>query len=235
MNLILFERREAEYILSAGDSRLEHVRGVLRAKVGDVFDIGVVNGPLGKGRVVGMEPLTLAASWLERPQLPVPVHLLVGMSRPATMRKVLQTVSTLGVRALYFPVCQRTDPAYARASLWRPEQLRADLQIGAEQAFDTYLPEVRHGLSLAETLALLPTTRRRIGLDLYEARGRMQVGDSGDAEEAVCVAIGPERGWGRGDREVLRANGFELRQLPGRVMRVETAVVAALALVLAAR
>jgi RsmE family RNA methyltransferase len=44
------------------------------------------------------------------------------------------------------------------------------------------------------------------------------------------LAIGPERGWGPRDRDGLRAAGFALAHLGPRVLRSETAVVAALAI-----
>ena len=47
---------------------------------------------------------------------------------------------------------------------------------------------------------------------------------------SLVMALGPERGWGPADREALRAAGFTLVHLGTRVLRVETAVVAALAI-----
>jgi RsmE family RNA methyltransferase len=41
------------------------------------------------------------------------------------------------------------------------------------------------------------------------------------------LAIGPERGWSTQERDFLRANGFSLCHMGQRVLRVETAVVAA--------
>jgi RsmE family RNA methyltransferase len=45
------------------------------------------------------------------------------------------------------------------------------------------------------------------------------------------LALGPERGWGPADRAALRAYGFTLVHLGPRVLRSETAVIAALTLV----
>jgi len=45
------------------------------------------------------------------------------------------------------------------------------------------------------------------------------------------VAIGPERGWSARERDLLRARGFELVHLGPRVLRTETACVAAVAVV----
>ena len=47
----------------------------------------------------------------------------------------------------------------------------------------------------------------------------------------AVLAFGPERGWSDRDRAMLRANDFALVHLGTRVLRTETAVVAAIALV----
>ena len=46
---------------------------------------------------------------------------------------------------------------------------------------------------------------------------------------ACTVAIGPEGGWSPRDREQLRAAGFEGLRLGPRVLRTETAGIAAIA------
>ncbi len=43
----------------------------------------------------------------------------------------------------------------------------------------------------------------------------------------LALAFGPERGWSGPERALLRAAGFELAHLGPRVLRTETAVVAA--------
>jgi RsmE family RNA methyltransferase len=76
-------------------------------------------------------------------------------------------------------------------------------------------------------IASLPTGCTRIALDNYEASGRMvPVG----AARPLALAFGPERGWSAGERDILRANGFVLAHLGGRVLRSETAVVAAISI-----
>ncbi|HEY1848006.1 MAG TPA: RsmE family RNA methyltransferase, partial [Opitutaceae bacterium] len=46
----------------------------------------------------------------------------------------------------------------------------------------------------------------------------------------LALAFGPERGWSGAERDLLRARGFTLAHLGTRVLRTETAVVAALAI-----
>jgi len=55
------------------------------------------------------------------------------------------------------------------------------------------------------------------------------------AVDPLVLALGPERGWGPADRAALRSAGFTLCSLGTRVLRLETAVTAALALALHSR
>ncbi len=230
MNRILFDTRSTDYRLSPGDPRLEHARGVLRVGAGDVLDIGVVNGPAGRGTVTRVSPhgVDLAAEWGDTLPPPPDVCLLVGMPRPQTARKILFEATTLGVRALHFFTSRKSDPAYTRSSLWSSGEWRAHLIRGAEQAFDTRIPEVTYGRTLAETVAPLPGAVPRLALDVYE--GNAPLRDACPAPPLI-LAVGPERGWAAADRSALRAVGFRLVHLGPRVLRVETAALAALALV----
>ena len=68
----------------------------------------------------------------------------------------------------------------------------------------------------------------RLALDNYEAgRGLAAV----VPVSPVTLAIGPERGWSAGERDLLRGRGFEMVHLGSRVLRTETACVAAVAIV----
>ena len=144
MNRILFETQEPTYKLDTKDPRFEHVRGVLRMRTGDSFDVGAVDGPVGKATIEALDAreLRVSVEWGSRPPLPPPVHLLLGMCRPATARKILSTTPTLGVRELMFTGTSRSDHAYAKAGLWTSHEWRSRLVEGVEQAFDTYLPPV---------------------------------------------------------------------------------------------
>lgn len=55
---------------------------------------------------------------------------------------------------------------------------------------------------------------------------------AGSPPSPIVLALGPERGWGPADRAALRAAGFTLCSLGPRVLRLETAAVAALSLAL---
>jgi RsmE family RNA methyltransferase len=233
MNLILLESATRQQELSARDKRFDHIRGVLRMRVGDAFVVGLPNGPMGKATVTALtgDALHFEVEWGDRPQLPPPVTLLLGMCRPAAARRILQTLPTLGIRRLVMFNAGRSDRAYARSSLWTSGEWNTYLLEGVEQACDTYVPVVDVYESLDDALGSLEPKSTRIALDVYAEAGWPR--ETANLDRAACLAIGPERGWNQHDRAALASAEFEtVRLLKGRVMRCETAVTVGLTLLL---
>jgi 16S rRNA (uracil1498-N3)-methyltransferase len=239
VNIILFESSETDRPLPRSDPRAVHLLDVLRRSEGDNFDAGLIDGPRGKGTLVaiGTEALTLSFAW-GAPSPPLaPLTIIIGLPRPQTARKILQEATTLGVTAMHFVATEKSEASYAHSTLWSSGEWRRHLIAGAEQAFDTRLPQTTWGRSLAEIVAALPPTATRLALDHYEAASPLSgchlIDDNQTGATTVdaVLAFGPERGWAARDRALLRANGFALVHLGTRVLRTETAVVAAVALV----
>jgi RsmE family RNA methyltransferase len=229
LNIILFESGELGAALPASDPRAIHLVRVLRRGPGDRFDAGVVNGPRGKGTVIlaGSEGLTFAFEPGETPPPLDPIHLVVALPRPQTARKILTGAAALGVASIRFFRSEKGEPGYASSTLWRGPEWRRLLLDGTAQAFDTRLPEVAHFLDLSGAIGALPAGCRSMALDNYEAPARLR--PAADLS-AVALAFGPERGWSAGERGLLRSAGFSLVHLGPRVLRTETAVVAAVAI-----
>ena len=99
---------------------------------------------------------------------------------------------------------------------------------GAQQAFSTRLPIVTFDRDLPGTVAAWDANVTRLALDNYESPERL---GAIDVTTPVVLALGPERGWSAGERDMLRAAGFRFVHVGERVLRVETAAVAAVSLV----
>ncbi|AWI09366.1 16S rRNA (uracil(1498)-N(3))-methyltransferase [Ereboglobus luteus] len=251
MNLILFTpddfstaSRDA-VTLAKNDARAAHIIGVLRRRPGDTFDAGLVNGPRGKGTLSGIASdgaISLAFAWdkTEPPPLP-PVTLVIGLPRPQTARKILNEATALGVSEMHFATTARGEPSYAQSTLWTTGEYRRHLEAGAAQAFCTRIPRIEFSNTLDETLASLARDRpsaRRVALDNYESPASLgELLSSHSAPRApnseFILALGSERGWTADERDRLRAAHFAFAHLGPRVLRLETAIVSAVALALA--
>ena len=238
MNLLLFEPAEIDRPLPRTDARAQHLLEILHRREGDSFDAGLVDGPRGKGTLVALaaDALTLRFEWGNPPPPLAPITLILGLPRPQTARKILHDATTLGVTALHFVTAEKGEPGYAQSPLWHTGEWRRHLLAGAAQAFCTRLPSVTYGQPLADALAALPAGGTRLALDNYEATASLGDAVTGDSTAPeIVLALGPERGWSARDRDTLRAAGFTLVHLGQRVLRLETAVVAATAIVKAQR
>ena len=235
VNLILFTPEEIARPLPLDDRRAVHLLQVLRRREGETFDAGLVDGPRGKGTVVaiGPEALTLSFAWAAEPPPPDPITLIVGLPRPQTARDILRDATALGVAAIHFVVTGKGERSYAGSTLWSTDEWRRHLLAGAEQAFDTRLPEVTHGRPLAEVLGALPPAPVRLALDNYGAAGPLSAQPL--PAGAIALAFGPERGWSNPERATLRSAGVSFGHLGSRVLRLETAITAALAVIKAKR
>lgn len=231
MNLILFETNETHSPLARSDSRASHILDVLRRKVGDTVDTGMVGGPRGKATVTAITPQSVELSFAWEPKSPpplAPITLVVGLPRPQTVRKLLHCATELGVAAVHFVRTEKSEPSYAQSSLWTSGEWRRHLLDAAQQAFDTHLPDISHGRKLDEALTSLEKNPVRLALDNYESPSQLS---AATIAAPVALALGPERGWSAADRMTLRAHGFAFVHLGPRVLRTETACIAALTLV----
>jgi 16S rRNA (uracil1498-N3)-methyltransferase len=108
-------------------------------------------------------------------------------------------------------------------------KVRARMAGALAQCEGAWLPAVHAAASPAEAIAAVPDEGVRLLLDVDGAplAGRALT-------PPVTVAVGPEGGLDRAERDRLAAGGFTPVALPGNVLRFETAGVTGLALVLAA-
>jgi len=233
MNLILFDEPFESIRFEASDPRADHLRRVLRVEPGSLVYLGFVNGPRVRAEVTELEAdgaMLLQVVGSEPSPDPLPIQLLVGMVRPHTAQRVLFEAASLGVAGLHFFPADRSEPDYAKSSLWSTDKWRDRLKLGAEQAFTTHLPEVVHHADLQSVIECHSGADGRICLDNYEADG--PPGAVVPPEATTCaIAIGVERGWSPAERDLFRDNAWKIAHLGPHVLRTETACATAIAAV----
>lgn len=237
MNIILFDKDEVDSPLRRDDQRVVHVLEVLRRKIGDSTDVGLVDGPRGKAilKTLSDKEVTFDFVWGEEPEALLPIDLIVGLSRPQTCRKILQEATSLGVRRVFFTATDRGEASYATSKLWTTGEWKNLVRAGVEQAFSTRFPKVQFGLGLADAIESTGAADTRVSLDNYEsAVGLLEAVGSKQPANTIVLAVGSERGWSSEERNLFRQNSFILAHLGERPLRTETATIAAISVVSAA-
>ncbi|MGE6995034.1 16S rRNA (uracil(1498)-N(3))-methyltransferase [Pseudomonas sp. NPDC047961] len=232
MNLLLLEAVDfvAADRVVLRDRRLTHLHEVHRAEAGECLRVGLLGGQMGQGQLLRLDA-TEAELRIELQQTPpakLPVTLLLALPRPKMLRRVLQTVASMGVPKLVLLNSYRVEKSFWQTPFLEPQAIREQLLLGLEQARDTVLPEV-----IIEK-RFKPFVEDR--LPQLAAGTRGLVGHPGDypdcpraLSEPVTLAIGPEGGWIPYEVEKLTEAGLQPVQLGDRILRVETAVSALLA------
>ncbi|MCC6076340.1 16S rRNA (uracil(1498)-N(3))-methyltransferase [Pseudomonas sp. GCM10022188] len=233
MNLLLLEDGDfvAEGRALLRGRRLKHLHEVHRAESGDSLRVGRLGGRMGEGRILRLEAneAEIAVETLDQsPPAKLPLTLLLALPRPKMLKRVLQTVASMGVPRLVLLNSYRVEKSFWQTPFLTPEAIREQLILGLEQARDTVLPEVviekRFKPFVEDRLPALADGT--LGL----------VGHPGAwppcpraVDGAVTLAIGPEGGWIPYEVDKLQEAGLAPVQLGERILRVETAVTALLA------
>lgn len=220
------------------DERAEHIRNVLGCGVGDTIEVGLLNGSLGKGIIESIDSSGVVIRFDPKTGVAVidgcVVDLICALPRPQTLKRVLETAATMGVRRIHLINSKRVEKCYFSASVMDAETIHSHLIKGLCQGRRTLLPEVsvhrRFKVFFNETLGELESAEkfpaRKLLPDLDTDNYLSACND--DRPKRVLIAIGPEGGWI--DREVddMSEKGFERFRLGQAPLRVENAVVAAL-------
>ena len=230
--------------LSPGDVRSVHLKKILKAEEGTSFEAGIINGSRGSATITGISEEGISLSFTPETESSKlhPLTLILGLSRPPTVKKVLKEATALGIRRFILCGTENGERSYIQSSALQPENIRSILVEGAQQAVCTRLPETRieHSLKCAidslsaelpeKTLIALDNVEATVSLSDFWRENRKKQTHNPAAE--TILAVGSERGWTNRERERLRDAGFTLCGLGTRVLRTETASIAGSALCL---
>lgn len=155
------------------------------------------------------------------------VTLLQGLAKGDKPEQVARAAVALGARRVIFV---RTERSVAGAEL-RGDRLRAVMLDTARQCGRADLPEVGGLIELGA--ALQASDGLGLLLDPNAEQSLVEVLRSLGSAHPLALAVGPEGGFGSGERQALLEAGFQPVRLSSYVLRTELAAVAALAVVAA--
>ena len=227
MNLILLDKEDfvAQNQVRLSGRRLDHILNIQRAKSGDKLRVGEINGLLGTGEIIRLsgDELEMKVQLDQQPPEPLPITLLLALPRPKMLKRVLQSVSSLGVKKIYLINSYRVEKSFWGSPLLHRENLREQLILGLEQARDTILPEV-HLCSRFKPFVEdeLPDIAKET--TAYVAHPGAESHCPSTPMQRSTLAVGPEGGFIPYEIEKLHQCGFLPISLGERILRVETAV-----------
>lgn len=213
------------------DASAAHLVRVLRLQAGDTCVVFDGRGHEADAQLVAIDKrgasVRIDAVRAPSNESPLRITLLQGVARGEKMDLILQKGTELGVAAFVPVFSDRSEVKLdsARATK-RLEHWRGVVTSACEQSGRAVLPKVLAPQPLANAMgALVEVTRVLLDpLASMNCRTALNV-DQRD----VVLAVGPEGGWSPQDHALLASHGFVGVRLGPRILRTETAGLAAIA------
>ncbi|NQT64321.1 MAG: 16S rRNA (uracil(1498)-N(3))-methyltransferase [Candidatus Marinimicrobia bacterium] len=231
MNLILLNPNDfiAEDRVRLRGRRFNHISTIHRAEPDSQLRVGLLNGKTGNGLITQIEPdfIELTVMLTQPPPEKLPVTLLLALPRPKMLKRVMQSVTSLGVKQIYLINSYRVEKSFWSSPLLQSDNLHEQLLLGLEQARDTILPEVHLRQRFKpfvedELPELCEGTKALVAHPASEKNALLE------PNQPTTLAIGPEGGFIPYEVDKLAACGFTPFSFGERILRVETAVPAIL-------
>jgi 16S rRNA (uracil1498-N3)-methyltransferase len=211
-----------------GDQAL-HLARVLRAEPGQIFDV-VANGFLHRAEIVSVAPERVDFVLHEELEsdAALPLHLYLAVFKFDHLEWAIEKATELGVAKITPVLARRTEKHLAQASAKRVERWRRIAHEASQQSRRTSVPEIADPAPLKAALSqeaspvriLLSETEQSVTLSsaLSSAGGN------------TALAIGPEGGWAPEEMLLFSSHGWTHVTLGPRILRAETAAIAAIAI-----
>lgn len=214
----------------AASEHFNYLINVLRMQAGD--EVLVFNGRDGEWKARLVQPsrkkLVLEAVEQTRPQSPLPdLHYLFAPLKVGRLDYIVQKAVEMGAGLLQ-PVMTQ----HVQGKITSLERLQANAIEAAEQCGVLAVPNVAAPVKLKDLLEGWPADRRIIFCDEGEESHNPLPILSAVKERQLALLIGPEGGFSEEERQLLRSLPFVTAiPLGPRILRADTAAVAALAVV----
>ena len=223
--------------VDAGGTAAAHMTRVLRLVAGDRVTVFNGDGNDYPARIAAIRGSRVDIEVLEqrqaRPESPLALRLVQGIARAERMDLIVQKATELGVVAIQPVMTARSVVRLdAKTTERRLAHWRGIVIAACEQCGRARLPAVAVPLPLSEWLAqpALESVRRlQLAVDAPESLGSAAAGAG-----SIELLIGPEGGLDESEQKSAASAGYRSCSIGPRVLRTETAALAALALLQAA-
>ena len=228
MNLLLLNNKQiAGNRATVSGRQLQHLLTVHDLGVGDSLRVGEINGLMGTAVITEIDnhSASLELQLDIPPPSPLPLTLVLALPRPKMLRRILQTVASMGIKRICLIHSARVEKSFWQTAFLSPEAVQEQLILGLEQAKDTLLPNItQHRL-------FKPFVEDQLSNVINNSRAIVAHPSAPQPcpiaiQQPTTLIVGPEGGFIPYEIEKLVELGVEPVTIGSRILRVETAVPA---------
>jgi len=216
-----------------------HLARVLRAQPGQLFDV-VANGFLHRAEIISVTDQKVLFTLHEELQADaaLPIHLLLAVYKFDRFEWAIEKATELGVARITPILARRTEKHLALAAPKRAERWRRIALESAKQSRRTDVPEIADPTPLPAALSresaplriLLSEAEQSLTLAAALSVALNEQRTTYNVQQPLALAIGPEGGWTQEEISLFTQHNWTHVTLGPRILRAETAAIAALAI-----
>jgi 16S rRNA (uracil1498-N3)-methyltransferase len=218
-------------------TQAEHMARVLRAQPGMEAHV-VAGGHVFHAEVAAVTPQEVRFNLISEIESDpaLPITLAISIFKFDHMEWGIEKATELGVAAIAPVIARRTEKHLAQAAEKRVERWRRIALEAAQQSRRSDVPVIYEPVPLAQHVRALSQATRIVLAEQERTTTLRSI-----VEEALNtarnqmptleLAFGPEGGWAPDEEALFDANGWRAASLGPRILRAETAAIAALAVV----
>ncbi len=218
-----------------GDQAL-HLARVLRAEPGQVYDV-VANGFLHRAEITAVSEKEVLFTLHEELEsdAALPLHILLAVFKFDHLEWAIEKATELGVAKITPILARRTEKHLALAAPKRTDRWRRIALEASKQSRRTDIPEIT-GPTLLKPALEAESSPTRILLSETEQTTTLTaaltavVRPAGYESVVLSLAIGPEGGWTPEEMSLFTHHQWQSVTLGPRILRAETAAIAAIAI-----
>ena len=212
----------------------KHIAAVLRCGIGDNLEV-ICEGLIYETEIVAIEKGLVRAKVIAIPDIqveqPIEIYLLQGLPKGDKLEWIIQKSVELGVFQI-LPVAMERSVSLLTAEKGKKKQQRWQAIAGeaGKQCRRNHIPEVVIPQGLEQALQSLPKNCKIVAP--WEEEQEQGMGDFlSQSPAAVAIIIGPEGGISQKEIDLIRSYGGTTVTMGPRIMRTETAAIAAITMV----
>jgi 16S rRNA (uracil1498-N3)-methyltransferase len=224
-------------------AQAEHMVRVLRTQLGSEADVVAgghvfhsVVASISDGGQAGAAEVRFNLIAEVESESGMPVTLVMSIFKFDHMEWAIEKATELGVAAVAPVIARRTEKHLALAAMKRVERWRRIAHEAAQQSRRSDVPMIHDPVKLSDHVKAVSNAKRIVLSEQERSttlRAALQEAIAGAGAEMpkLQLAIGPEGGWAPEEEALFDANGWQAVSLGPRILRAETAAIAALAVV----
>lgn len=229
-----FDPSDSNLVHIRDGKRVTHLTKILKVKVGKICKVGLKNGKIGHGEVIDIveNSINMRITLEKNPPKKLPLTLIIALQRPNTIKKILHSAISIGVKKIIFIGCFKVEKSYWDSSLLENEALEKEQILALEQCIDTKLIDLEFHRYFKqfneEVLDKISAGKQLLLAHPNELENASSLTNSNliDENQETLLLMGPEGGFTDYEVECLKNKGARQISLGERILRTEFAFTA---------